>query len=154
MPMYKARCLKCGNEWNVRKLKAKTRRCTNADCRSIDTVLIEIPEPEAPSQPETLTLKRDTEDIIHPPEKETKIEISSSSLDAEGMRIFERELWLKARPIMLKVALNPKIFLFYDYAKSELKFEGDIGDFLVDCVLDFFNSRGIKIKIIKEKEVE
>ena len=66
---------------------------------------------------------------------------------------FGQEMWLMARPIMRKVALNPKVFLWYDYAVKELGFEGDIGDLCVDAIEDFFKSRGYKITIVKETEI-
>jgi len=68
-------------------------------------------------------------------------------------RIMEKELWVMAEPIFRKVALNPRIFLFYDYVRTELGYEGDLGDFICDTVEDFFKSRGIKIKIVREKEI-
>ena len=54
---------------------------------------------------------------------------------------FERELWVKATPIIRKIILNPKVWLYYDYARSALGYEGDIGSFLEDCVEDFWRSR-------------
>ena len=67
--------------------------------------------------------------------------------------VIERELWVKATPIVRKIILNPKIWLYYDYARSALGYQGDIGQFLEDCVEDFWRSRGYKIKIIKEEEI-
>lgn len=86
-------------------------------------------------------------------ESTSRPRVAPTEPSMEGERIFERELWVIAQPIIRKVALNPKIFLFYDYARTELGFDGDLGDFIVDCVQDFFNSRNIKIKIVREKEV-
>ena len=34
----------------------------------------------------------------------------------------------QASPILRKVALNPKVFLFHDYAKASLGYKGDIGE--------------------------
>ena len=65
----------------------------------------------------------------------------------------EKELMVQATPILRKVVLNPRIYLFYDYSRTRLGFKGDFGDFIADCVDDFFNSRGIKIKIVREEEV-
>ena len=81
----------------------------------------------------------------------------SEGLGKEEEKLFaegaERELMLQATPIVRKVVLNPRIYLLYDYARTRLNFDGDLGDFLADCVDDFFNSRGIKIKIVREEEV-
>jgi len=76
-----------------------------------------------------------------------------SRLEGEGRVVLERELWVKATPIIRKVVLNPKIWLYYDYARTQLGYEGDIGSFLEDCVEDFWRSRGYKIKIVQETEV-
>lgn len=65
----------------------------------------------------------------------------------------ERVIFLEASPILKKVALNPKVYLWFDYAKTELGFKGDVGDFLIDCVEDFFKSRGFQIVISRTKEV-
>lgn len=65
----------------------------------------------------------------------------------------QRILFLEASPILKKVALNPKVYLWFDYAKTELGFKGDVGDFLIDTVEDFFRSRGYKIVISQSKEV-
>jgi len=67
---------------------------------------------------------------------------------------FERELWLKATPLIRKVALNPEIYFWYDYARGKLGLKGDVGDFVCDCVRYFFKSHGYKIRIIKEEEIE
>ena len=66
---------------------------------------------------------------------------------------FERELMVQATPIIRKVILNPKVFLWYDYAKSELGYQGDLGDFINDAIEDFWRSRGYKIKIVQEREI-
>jgi len=71
----------------------------------------------------------------------------------EGVRIVERELWVKATPIIRKIVLNPKIYLYYDYVRMNYGYKGDLGDFLYDAVEDFFKSRGITIKIVKEEDV-
>jgi hypothetical protein len=68
-------------------------------------------------------------------------------------RIIERELLVEATPIIRKVVLNPKVLLWYDYARSELGFDGDLGDFIYDAVEDFWERRGYKIEIVKRKEV-
>lgn len=65
----------------------------------------------------------------------------------------ERVILLEASPILKKVALNPKVYLWFDYAKTELGFKGDVGDFLIDTVEDFFKSRGFQIVISRTKEV-
>ncbi len=67
--------------------------------------------------------------------------------------IVEKEMLLQATPIIRKVMLNPKVYLWYDYARSKLGFEGDIGDFLLDTVEDFWKSRGYTIKISQEEEI-
>ena len=67
--------------------------------------------------------------------------------------LMDQELALQATPIVKKVILNPKTYLFYDYAVSELRFPGDIGDFIVDAVEDFWKSRGYRIVIERKSEV-
>jgi len=71
----------------------------------------------------------------------------------EGARVIQRELWEKATPIIRKVVLNPKVFLYYDYMRANYGYKGDLGDFLYDCVEDFFRSRGFTVKIVKEEEL-
>jgi len=66
---------------------------------------------------------------------------------------FERIVMVEASPILKKVALNPKVYLWYDYAKSEKGYKGDIGDFVIDAVEDFWRSRGYRIIVTQEKEV-
>lgn len=66
---------------------------------------------------------------------------------------FERIVLVEASPILKKVALNPKVYLWYDYAKSEKGYKGDIGDFVIDAVEDFWRSRGYRIIVTQEKEV-
>jgi hypothetical protein len=73
---------------------------------------------------------------------------------SEGERALERELWVKATPVIRKVILNPKVYLYYDYIKTKYGYKGDIGDFLYDCVEDFFKSRSITIKVVEEEEVK
>jgi len=65
----------------------------------------------------------------------------------------EEELWIKASPIIRKVILDPKVFLYYDYVRNKYGYKGDLGDFIRDCVEDFFERRGIKIKIVEEEEL-
>lgn len=72
----------------------------------------------------------------------------------EVQTLFERELTMYGIPIIQKIALNAKVRLYYDYMVNVMGFKGDVGDFLVDCVDDFFNSRGYSIKIIKEEIVK
>jgi hypothetical protein len=48
--------------------------------------------------------------------------------------LMDQELALQATPIVKKVILNPKTYLFYDYACSTLNFKGDIGDFIQDAI--------------------
>lgn len=50
--------------------------------------------------------------------------------------LMDQELALQATPIVKKVILNPKTYLFYDYACSTLNFKGDIGDFIRARVKD------------------
>jgi hypothetical protein len=68
--------------------------------------------------------------------------------------LMDRELALQATPIVKKVILNPKIYLYYDYAVSTFDFKGDIGDFIQDAVEDFWKSRGYRIVIERKSEVE
>jgi hypothetical protein len=68
--------------------------------------------------------------------------------------IMDQELALQATPIVKKVILNPKTYLFYDYACSTLNFKGDIGDFIQDAIEDFWKARGYRIVIEKKSEVE
>ena len=68
--------------------------------------------------------------------------------------IMDQELALQATPIVKKVILNPKTYLFYDYACTNLNFKGDVGDFIQDAIEDFWKSRGYKIVIEKRSEIE
>lgn len=49
--------------------------------------------------------------------------------------------------------MNPKIFMYYDYAVSSLGYRQDMGDFISDCIEDFFRSRGYRVVIQHESEV-
>lgn len=66
---------------------------------------------------------------------------------------FERIVMVEASPILKKVALNPKVYLWYDYARSKLGYKGDVGDFVIDSVEDFWKSRGYRIVITQGEEV-
>jgi hypothetical protein len=68
--------------------------------------------------------------------------------------LMDQELALQATPIVKKVILNPKTYLFYDYACTNLNFKGDVGDFIQDAIEDFWKSRGYRIVIEKRSEIE
>jgi hypothetical protein len=51
-----------------------------------------------------------------------------------------------------KIALNPEMYFWYDYARGKLGFEGDLGDFLCDCVRFFFKTHGYAISIVQHVE--
>lgn len=81
--------------------------------------------------------------------------IYTSPRDEEPSAIIEqteRLLVSQADPILRKVALNPKVIFWYEFAKS-CGYEGDLGDFIVACVEDFFKSRGYKLKVVREEVV-
>lgn len=71
---------------------------------------------------------------------------------------FGRELEMIATPILRKVVLNPKIPLYYDITREELKADlpqsYDFGDFICDCV-EFFMRHGLKgeLQWVKRREV-
>jgi len=52
-------------------------------------------------------------------------------------------------PIDRKLSLSPIVLLYYDYWRKE-GYEGDLGDFITDCIVTFFEERGLKFSIIKE----
>jgi len=60
---------------------------------------------------------------------------------------------LRASPIIRKVALNPKVYLWYDYAVTKLGYKRDIGDFCAAAIQDFWKSRGYKVKIVREEDI-
>lgn len=128
---------------------------------AVKTGLVKAPPsshvPSTPSQPSTElrgSLEgKEAESSLERSLRSSTPEPSETSIEKAGSTI-EKELWLQATPVVRKVILNPKIYLLYDYARSELGFEGDLGDFCSDCVEDFFNRRNIKVKIVREKEVE
>lgn len=62
----------------------------------------------------------------------------------------QKQLDVVATPLIKKVILNPKIFMYYDYAKTQFGFKGDFGDFVRDCVEYFFLRHGFSIKITRE----
>jgi hypothetical protein len=64
----------------------------------------------------------------------------------------QEELMLAGTPIIRKVILNPKIFFWYDFAANRMGFKGDIGDFVNDCVEDFFKSRNYEV-IVQKRDV-
>lgn len=63
------------------------------------------------------------------------------------IRILSKEIEMVATPIIRKVALNPKILMYYDITKAEMKSElpeeYDVGDFVSDCV-EFFMKYGLE----------
>ncbi len=67
--------------------------------------------------------------------------------------ILEKTFLVKAQPILRKVALNPRIFFDYDFAKKKFGWEGDIGDFLIECVEDFWKRKGYSIRIMYDEEM-
>ena len=64
----------------------------------------------------------------------------------------QQQLLVAGAPLIRKVMLNPKLFFWYDYAVSKIGFKGDIGDFVFDCVEDYFASRGYTV-VVEKKEV-
>ena len=56
---------------------------------------------------------------------------------------FEKEILVQASPLVRKIILNPKVYLWFDYARSELKFQGDIGDFFDMATKDVLAIHGI-----------
>ena len=56
--------------------------------------------------------------------------------------------------VVKKVAMNPVVLLWYDHARNRLGYEGDLGDFIVDCVEGYFRLLGYKIVIRREIPVE
>jgi len=65
----------------------------------------------------------------------------------------ERTVVALATPVIKKVVLNPKILLFYDYLRSK-GYEGDLGDFIVDCIETLFRRMGYQIVVERRSEVE
>jgi len=53
--------------------------------------------------------------------------------------------------VIRKVILNPKVLMWYDYIVSKFGYKGDLGDFIVECIEDFWASRGYKIKISRRR---
>jgi len=87
------------------------------------------------------------------PSQDSNIELGGGGYPPMISGELERELMVRATPILRKVILNPKVLLWYDYARAELGYSGDLGDFINDAVEDFWRSRGYKIKVIQEMEV-
>lgn len=67
--------------------------------------------------------------------------------------ILEKTFIVKATPILRKVALNPRIFFYYEFAKKKFGWEGDVGDFLIECVEHFWKSKGYSIRIMYDEEL-
>lgn len=82
-----------------------------------------------------------------------------NSLETFGLEQSEVEAALgrtfieQSLPIMRKIMLSPKIYLLYDYCRDKLDFQGDIGDFLADCVDYFFRANGFEISITHKSEI-
>jgi len=51
-------------------------------------------------------------------------------------------------PIAKKVLLNPRVLMYYQYARSQ-GYEGDLGDFINEVIESFFRDRRIKIAVLK-----
>lgn len=73
----------------------------------------------------------------------------ASSVLSNGL---EQELLLMGAPLIRKVVLNTKVYFWFDFARAKMNFKGDIGDFVFDCVEDFFRSRNYQI-IVEKREV-
>jgi len=86
--------------------------------------------------------------FLNPKEPGIQLEISEEGLQ----ETVEKQLQIAASPIVRKIILNPIVYFWYDYAKTKLGFNGDIGDFLWDCVEDFFDARGVHI-VVEQKRV-
>ena len=51
-------------------------------------------------------------------------------------------------PIIRKIAMNPKVLMYYQYARSR-GFNGDLADFISEVVEGYFRDRGIKIAVLR-----
>jgi len=51
-------------------------------------------------------------------------------------------------PIAKKVFLNPRVLMYYQYARSQ-GYGGDLGDFINEVIESFFRDRRIKIAVLK-----
>ena len=51
-------------------------------------------------------------------------------------------------PIVRKITMNPKVLMYYQYAKSR-GFNGDLADFISEVVEGYFRDRGIKIAVLR-----
>ena len=69
-------------------------------------------------------------------------------------RVARETVFETAALVVKKVAMNPVVLLWYDFARNKFGYEGDLGDFIVDCVEGFFRSRGFRIVIRREMPVE
>lgn len=58
---------------------------------------------------------------------------------------------VKATDLAKKVMLNPKVLLYYDYARA-VGFEGDLSDFICNCI-EFLFEKVLGIRVVVERKV-
>jgi len=68
------------------------------------------------------------------------------SVKGPSMQPIELELTAVTKPI----SLRPLVLLYYGYWRKEGGYEGDLGDFITDCIVSFFEEKGLKFSVIKE----
>jgi len=67
----------------------------------------------------------------------------------QQIKITETEIELT--PVSRPVRLNALVLLYYDEAKK-MGYEGDLGDFITECVVDYFRrTMGLKLGFFKER---
>ncbi len=66
-------------------------------------------------------------------------------------QVLQDRMMIDATPIVMKVINNAKNLLWFDWFRKTYKYDGDMGDFITDCIEDFFKSRGWEIVVSKKE---
>jgi len=86
-----------------------------------------------------------------PPSEETKAPERprvDSGAERPSEEALVRSLVSDYTPVVRKVVMNPRILMYYDYARSQ-GYDGDLGDFINEVVEGYFKERGIKIVVLR-----
>jgi len=68
-------------------------------------------------------------------------------------QVIQDRMMIDATPIVMKVINNARNLLWFDWFRKRYNYTGDMGDFITDCIDDFFKSRGWEIIVSKKEPV-
>jgi hypothetical protein len=69
----------------------------------------------------------------------------------EPTTLTSREIEIEVTPISRPLRLNAIVLLYFDYFRSK-GYDGDLGEFITDCVVHYLSERGLKLGFFREAE--